>query len=104
MGVIPYVDQKYWGLMSITKMATYMAAGLPILSLHLTETASILAKWDCGVSVKNWDDMASAIKMFCQDKSLRERLGKNARRAAVEEYNWTKQAERLGEFVKQLKN
>ena len=62
VGVIPYVDQKYWGLMSITKMATYMAAGLPILSLHLAETASILAKWDCGVSVKNWDDMASAME------------------------------------------
>ena len=33
VGIIPYVDSKYWGLMSITKMATYMAAGLPILSL-----------------------------------------------------------------------
>ena len=104
IGVIPYVDQKYWGLMSITKMATYMAAGLPILSLHLAETANILAKWDCGVSVKNWDDMASAIKMFCQDKSLRERMGKNARKAAVEEYNWEKQAQRLGEFVGNLRN
>jgi len=104
IGIIPYVDKEYWGLMSITKMATYMAAGLPILSLRLTETASILAKWDCGVSVNDWDGMAAAIKTLCRDKSLRERLGKNARRAAVEEYNWAKQTERLGEFISSLAN
>jgi len=69
-------------------MATYMAAGLPILSLELTETSNILVRWECGVSVKDWDGFATAIKTFCQDKARRERLGQNARRAAVEEYNW----------------
>ena len=76
VGVIPYVDKEYWGLLSITKMATYMAAGLPILSLQLTETSNILAKWDCGISVDDWDGFVAAVKTLCQDKSLRERLGK----------------------------
>jgi glycosyltransferase involved in cell wall biosynthesis len=104
VGVITYVDKDYWGLVSITKMTTYMAAGLPILSLRLTETSRILAKWECGISVDDWDGFAAAIKTFCEDKLLRERLGKNARRAAVEEYNWAKQVERLGEFVEKLQN
>ena len=62
VGVIPYVDSDYWGRMSITKMATYMAAGLPILALQLTETSNILAKWECGISVEDWDDMVAALR------------------------------------------
>jgi glycosyltransferase involved in cell wall biosynthesis len=102
VGVIPYVDKEYWDYMSITKMATYMAAGLPILSMQLTETSNILAKWNCGVSVKDWSDMAVALKQLCEDRSLIERLGRNSRRAAVEEYNWAKQAEKLGRFLEDL--
>jgi len=85
--------------MSLTKMATYMAVGLPVLSTQLTETSNILSKWNCGISVKDWTEMANALRQLCEDKSLRERLGKNARRAAVEEYNWAKQAETLGQFL-----
>jgi glycosyltransferase involved in cell wall biosynthesis len=85
--------------MSMTKMATYMAAGLAVLSTQLTETSNILKQWNCGISVKDWSEMASALRQLCEDKSLRERLGKNARRAAVEEYNWNKQAEMLRQFL-----
>ena len=103
VGIIPYLDSDYWGRMSITKMAMYMAAGLPVLTLRLTETANILTKWDCGVSANDWDDFAAAIKKLCEDKSWRARLGANARKAAVEEYNWEKQAERLGVFMGSLR-
>ena len=99
VGVIPYVDSEYWGRMSITKMATYMAAGLPILTLQLTETSNILAKWECGISVKDWDDMVATLTSLCNDKPLLEKLAKNARTASVEEYNWANQVERMGQFV-----
>jgi glycosyltransferase involved in cell wall biosynthesis len=99
VGVIPYTDFEYCSLMSMTKMATYMAAGLPVLSTQLTETSNILSKWNCGISVNGWEEMAKALRQLCEDRSLRERLGKNARRAAVEEYNWVKQGETLGEFL-----
>ena len=46
--------------------------------------------------------MAAAIKTFCQDKSLRERLGKNARIAAVEEYNRGKADREAGEIYLEL--
>jgi glycosyltransferase involved in cell wall biosynthesis len=102
VGVIPYVDKEYWGRMSITKMATYMAAGLPILCLHLTETSNIIAKWDCGISAEDWSSMETAIRRLCHDKSLVKKLSENARIAAVKEYNWAKQSERLGEFIGSL--
>jgi glycosyltransferase involved in cell wall biosynthesis len=104
VGVIPYVDREYWGRMSITKMATYMAAGLPIVSLQLTETANILAKWNCGISVDDWDGMADTFRTLYRDKPLLEQLAVNARKAAVEEYNWAKQADRLGALVRNLCN
>jgi len=104
VGVIPYVDREYWGKMSITKMATYMAAGLPIVALELTETSNILAKWQCGISVKDWDGMAETFRRLYRDKPLLEQLAVNARKAAVEEYNWANQVERLGAFVRNLCN
>jgi len=102
VGVIPYIDKEYWDRMSITKMATYMAAGLPIVCMHLTETSKIIAKWDCGISVTDWDGMIVALKQLYEDKLLCERLGANSRRAAVEEYNWAKQVERLGTCIADL--
>jgi glycosyltransferase involved in cell wall biosynthesis len=102
VGIIPYVDRDYWGLLSITKMATYMSAGLAILSLHLTETSNIIAKWECGVSVEDWNGFAAAVKAFYHDPALVQRLGENGRRAAVQEYNWEKQVQKLGDFVRKL--
>jgi glycosyltransferase involved in cell wall biosynthesis len=102
VGLIPYLDHEYWGQMSITKMATYMSAGLPILILRLTETSNILARWDCGVSADDWGSFRNSIKTLYNDRALRKRLGQNARRAAVEEYNWAKQAERLGHFIENV--
>jgi glycosyltransferase involved in cell wall biosynthesis len=88
--------------MSITKMATYMAAGLPIVILHLTETANILSRWHCGISAFDWNDFADAIKGLYADRDLCARLGQNARRAAMAEYNWAHQAARLGQFIGSL--
>jgi glycosyltransferase involved in cell wall biosynthesis len=102
VGVIPYVDTDYWGLMSITKMAAYMAAGLPIVSFQLTETSNILARWKCGMAVDDWNGMAAAIRTLYHDRHLVETFGLNARKAAVQEYNWTRQAERLAELISGL--
>jgi glycosyltransferase involved in cell wall biosynthesis len=102
VGVIPYVDRGYWGLVSLTKMALYMAAGLPILSFQLTETSNILDKWECGVSVEDWNGMAAAIRKLYHESARVRMLGMNARVAAIEEYNWAHQATRLGEFLHQV--
>jgi glycosyltransferase involved in cell wall biosynthesis len=102
VGLIPYLDYEYWGKMSITKMATYMSAGLPILILRLAETAKILERWDCGVSADDWDSFKTLVKKLYADPALRKRLAENARRAAVEEYSWAKQADRLGQFMGSL--
>ena len=99
VGLIPYTDREYWGLVSITKMSMYMAAGLPILCLRLTETSNILAKWECGLSADDWSGFKATIETLYRNKSLREKLGCNARRAAVQEYNWEIQSERLGSFI-----
>jgi glycosyltransferase involved in cell wall biosynthesis len=102
VGVITYVDREYWSLMSITKMASYMAAGLPIICLRLTETSNILEKWACGLSAEDWGGFEAAIKELYKDKSLRKKLAKNAREAAVQEYNWLKQSQRFGDFIEKL--
>ena len=103
VGLIPYLDHKYWDQMSITKMATYMSAGLPILILRLTETSNILARWNCGLSADDWGSFRTSIRDLYNDPALRKRLGENACHAAVEEYNWNKQADRLGQFIGNLR-
>jgi glycosyltransferase involved in cell wall biosynthesis len=48
--------------------------------------------------------MTAAVKKLYDDKSLVQSLGQNARRAALEEYNWAKQVQKLKEFIETVAN
>jgi hypothetical protein len=48
--------------------------------------------------------MIDTLRKLYIDKPLLKKMARKARMAAVEEYNWANQVERMGEFVGSLCN
>lgn len=87
-GIIPYPVNEWWGKVSISKMATYAVAGIPIITTNLEHTAGFIRKHDCGLVAKSWQEMETLILRLAEDRSLCEQLGGNARTAAESELDW----------------
>jgi glycosyltransferase involved in cell wall biosynthesis len=86
--ILPYPVNDWWGKISISKVATYAAAGVPILSTALPHTGSFLRQWECGLVANTWEEMGRlAIKLY-EEPILCNKLGKNARRAAESCLDW----------------
>lgn len=68
------------------KLLSIMAAGRPVVaSLPLAgDTPKIIERYDCGISVEpgNPAELAKAIIKLYNDKTLREKMGENGRKAA----------------------
>lgn len=88
IGIIPYPVNDWWGLVSISKLATYLAAGISVLTTNLFETASYLKKYDCGFVASSWQDMDKLVIRLYENRQLCLGLGNNARRAAEKTLDW----------------
>ena len=77
------------------KLFEYMAAGLPSVGAHGTETEDILERHDCGLSVEHEPAaFASAVVRVLSDQALYRRMAANARAAAETHYDWPRLMER----------
>jgi glycosyltransferase involved in cell wall biosynthesis len=72
------------------KLFDSMAAGRPVVVTPRLEAAQIVTTHRAGLvaASDDVDDVAGAIARLLQDRALREELGANARRAAVQQFDW----------------
>ncbi|MDO8680998.1 MAG: glycosyltransferase, partial [Acidobacteriota bacterium] len=71
------------------KLLEYMAAGLPSIGTEDTETADLLAKHDCGVSVPfTAEAFAAAAIALLSDPARYRRMAQNARAAVEAGHRW----------------
>ncbi len=77
------------------KIAEYLASGKPIVASNVGEVESMVGR--AGILVKPGEaaPLAEKIEFLLFDKSLREELGKEARKRAENIYNWEKSSEAL---------
>ncbi|TWJ16712.1 glycosyltransferase family protein [Geobacter argillaceus] len=101
VGIIPYPANEWWEKVSISKLATYAAAGIPVLSTDLHHTTRFLARWNCGLTAASWKEMAELIVRLYEDRDLCMELGRNARNAAESELAWDILARRLADLLSQ---
>ena len=93
---IPLADgSDFFG--SPTKIFEYMAMGKGIVASRLGQIGEVLADDDTALLVEpgNVPELARAITRLVDSRELRERLGARARKVAVQNHTWTRNAERV---------
>lgn len=86
------------------KLFQYMAAGLPVVASDFPQVRDVVIGSDAGVCVDTTDpqQIASAIDRLLADQDRRGVMGRNARRAVEERYNWDVAARTLLEVYRPL--
>lgn len=77
------------------KIAEYLASGKPIVASNVGEVQDMVGNAGILVEPGKSGLLAEKIKLLLSDKSLREHLGKKARKKAEDMYNWGKSSESL---------
>ena len=78
------------------KLLEAMACGKPIICNKGTNAAELTERLNCGLVVDfNLKAISNAIIKLRDDPALCEKLGKNGLKAAINEYNWNVQKEKL---------
>jgi glycosyltransferase involved in cell wall biosynthesis len=88
--VIPHPPGPYMDASTPVKLFDAMAAGRPLAVTPRFETRKIVEACRSGVvaASDSPDDLAEAILQLLRSEPIRNELGANARRCAVERYDW----------------
>lgn len=94
--IISHRKCSHWNNTIPNKLFDYMAANKAVLASDVIPMRRIVTDTQCGLIYKDddSDDCCAQLKRL-MDPYLRERLGKEGKRAVVEKYNWDVDAERL---------
>ncbi|GAB4149473.1 MAG: glycosyltransferase family 4 protein [Bacteroidia bacterium] len=86
------------------KLFEYMAAGIPVVASDFPLWRSIVEKHNCGLLVDplNPDAIAQAINAILSDDEKARQMGENGRVAALAEYSWSAEAEKLCQLYSNL--
>jgi len=90
IGLVVLPDNHHHSLALPIKMFEYMAAGLPVIASNFPLWRDILEAHECGLCIDPEDPakLGEAIEKLLNDGALREKMGRNGRRAVAEMYNW----------------
>ena len=97
VAVVPYppMQQEMW--LSPLKMFEYMSSGCAVVASAVGQIVDVLHDGENGLLVPPGDAqaMAGALARLIQDAALRERLGSQARRSALDHFSWESYLARL---------
>ena len=95
----PHIENKDGSIFfgSPTKLFEYMAMGKAIIASDLGQIGEVIQHKQTGYKVPPGDStaLANAIKHLIDNKSLRIKIGQNARIEILNKYTWDKNIERL---------
>jgi glycosyltransferase involved in cell wall biosynthesis len=87
------------------KIFEAMVCGRPVIATKGIYSGNLVEKLDMGLTINYCKkDLKNAIIRLRDDKKLRERLGRNALKAAIREYTWDNQERNLLQVYNELNN
>jgi glycosyltransferase involved in cell wall biosynthesis len=86
------------------KMFEYMAAGLPVISSNIKLWKEIVEGNNCGICVNPFQpkEIANTIEYMISHPNEAEAMGRNGKKAVLENYNWAIEEKKLFEVYKEL--
>jgi glycosyltransferase involved in cell wall biosynthesis len=83
-----------------TKMFEYMSSGIPVIASNFPLWRDIIEGNQCGICVDPLDPkaIAAAIDFLVTHPQAAKTMGENGRRAVLQKYNWTVEANKLTDF------
>ncbi|UYZ40652.1 MAG: glycosyltransferase family 4 protein [Candidatus Methanospirare jalkutatii] len=100
VGIAPYKPseemKKHGFYFSPIKIFEYMACGKPVVASDLEIIRDIISANRCGLLAEpgNTEDFALKIEVLLRDEKMRERMGKNGRKAVLK-YTWDSVADAI---------
>lgn len=87
-----------------TKVYEYMSMGLPVIITKYLYAEKMISKHNFGIAVEpdNVVDIVEAIRTLIDNPKKAEIMGKNGRRAILEEFNWGNEERKLLKLYKQF--
>lgn len=97
---------KEQGTLGNTKLFEFMESGLPVICSDYKLWKEIINEYECGICVNPNDvaEIKNAVDFVINNVDKSVKMGQNARKAAVEKYNWSTQEGTLLETYKNLIN
>lgn len=86
------------------KLFEYMSAGLPMVTSDFPLWRNIVEREKCGIFVnpKNPQEIAKAINYLAENPEKATQMGKNGKRAILNQYNWKRESKKLFEIYDNL--
>ena len=92
------------GTMGNTKIFEEMMAGLPVICTDFKLWRDFVDRYQCGICVDPSDEQAviAAIDYLLNHPEEAKMMGKNGRRAVIEEFSWEVESKKLTELYRRL--
>lgn len=102
--IIPHIKSGHTDTTLPHKLFQYMLFSKPVIATDCLPLKRIIQKCKCGIIVKSGDSksIAQAIFTIFNDSKLATKLGKNGKKAILEEYNWEKSEQILLMIYKRI--
>ena len=97
VGIIPFPNDPNAEIGTPNKLFEYMLGGIPTIASNFPLMRQIIQENNCGILVnpESVDELVNAINFFKNHPDERKQMGENAKKAALEKYNWEAQEKEL---------
>jgi glycosyltransferase involved in cell wall biosynthesis len=97
MGIVPLLDLEWNPWKFYLKTIQYMAVGLPVIAHKMGSNASVIENGVNGFVVETEEEWIEKLSLLIENPELRIKMGKEARKSAIEKYSTEVQMPRVAQ-------
>ncbi len=104
-GLVPFhVKNSYLSFINPSKLFEYMMLGLAVVITNHREWSRIIERHQCGVNIPepSGKEIAKALEFLKVNDTVAKEMSANARKAAIEHFNWEVEKQKLLSVYKKL--